>query len=117
MKPITKITIFLVVAFLVIIGITSATRSAEAPSTTTTVPQTTTYTLADIAKHAVKADCWTTINGSVYNLTSFIPNHPGGDRILVVCGKDGTSAFEGQHDGQGDPAKELATHKIGTLAK
>ncbi len=137
MKPITKIVIFLVVAFLVIIAITFATRSAEAPTNPTSASHETlnpnatpvatqtpstpgtgaTYTLADVAKHATKADCWTAVNGSVYNLTSFIPNHPGGDRILVVCGKDGTAAFENQHDSQRDPAKELATHKIGTLAK
>ena len=74
------------------------------------------YTLADVAKHATKSSCWTAIGGSVYDLTSFIPMHPGGDRILAVCGIDGTSLFEAQHGDTPRAQAELATLKIGTLA-
>lgn len=128
MNKITKIIIFLVTAFVIVIiitfvsnksGTTSTSLTSSTTPTTTTSPVTDTdaYTLADIAKHSTKADCWTTINGAVYNLTPFIPSHPGGDRITVVCGKDGTAAFEAQHDSQRDPNMELAKLKIGTLEK
>jgi cytochrome b involved in lipid metabolism len=33
------------------------------------------------------------IEGKVYDVTSFIPTHPGGDEILKGCGKDATSMF------------------------
>lgn len=75
-----------------------------------------TYTLAQVATHNSATSCYTAINGSVYDVTPFIRQHPGGmGAILSLCGRDGTSAFEGQHGGQGRPAAELATFKIGTL--
>ena len=50
-----------------------------------------------VAKHAVQADCWMTINDKVYNITAYFGKHPGGDRrLLNYCGKDATAAFEGQ---------------------
>jgi cytochrome b involved in lipid metabolism len=74
------------------------------------------YTLADVTKHNNSTDCWTTINGSVYNVTSWISQHPGGaDAIISLCGRDGTSDFTAQHGGQARPASELASFKIGVL--
>ena len=65
-----------------------------APQATSTNPNgPKTYTLADIASHNSPSDCWTTIDGKVYNITSFIPNHPGGSIIIRVCGRDGTALF------------------------
>src|SRR4051812_33182532 len=56
-----------------------------------------TYTLADVSKHKDASSCWTAINGGVYDVTSWIDQHPGGrDAILSLCGKDGSSAFNGQ---------------------
>lgn len=62
------------------------------------------YTLADIAKHSTKTDCWMAIEGKVYNVTSFIPNHPGGKAILNGCGKDATTLFDQR------PTKNLGPH-------
>lgn len=95
----------------------STPQPAPTPKPTTTTKAPGTYTLADIAKHATAASCWTAISGNVYDLTPFIPNHPGGDQILAVCGIDGTQAFLNQHGGQGRPQSELASLKIGTLAQ
>jgi cytochrome b involved in lipid metabolism len=121
MNTTTKTVIFLIIAAVIVLIITFAVKgnNTESPlPTASSAPVVAkTYTLADIAKHAVKTDCWTAVRGNVYDLTSFIPSHPGGDRILVVCGKDGTAAFEGQHGGQSAPESEIARHMIGTLAK
>jgi uncharacterized protein YjdB len=55
---------------------------------------TTSYTLADVAKHATASDCWMVLNSNkVYNVTAFIPMHPGGNIMVQSCGKDGTPAF------------------------
>jgi cytochrome b involved in lipid metabolism len=139
MKPITKIIIFLVVAFIIVFIIVFATRSTVAVPTdgTTSASHETTnpnatanatpaaspaanasYTLADVAKHKTATDCWTAVNGSVYNLTPFVNQHPGGvANITKICGIDGTTQFMAQHGSDRDPQQELATLKIGTLAK
>jgi cytochrome b involved in lipid metabolism len=90
-----------------------ATTDNQATSTT----QISTFTLADIATHATETDCWTTIDGNVYNLTQFITEHPGGKRgIIGICGKDGTEAFREQH-GKGGRAQVVvfAKYKVGIL--
>ncbi|MBL8158019.1 cytochrome b5 domain-containing protein [bacterium] len=58
------------------------------------------YSAADVASHNSSSDCWSIINGGVYDLTSWIPRHPGGERAIEgLCGKDGSAAFNGQHGG------------------
>jgi cytochrome b involved in lipid metabolism len=74
------------------------------------------YTLAEVAEHAVESDCWTAVNGQVYDLTDFIRKHPGGKaNIIRICGIDGTAAFERQHGGSNGPENTLAGYEIGTL--
>ncbi len=76
------------------------------------------YKLADISSHNNQSSCWTTINGEVYDITAYIPKHPGGAaQIMKVCGKDGTAAFMGQHGNNQKPQTTLEKFKIGTLAK
>lgn len=75
-----------------------------------------TYTVADVAQHNDKSSCWTTINGKVYDLTSFVGHHPGGSmRILSICGTDGSQAFNGQHGTKSRPNNELESLYIGNL--
>jgi cytochrome b involved in lipid metabolism len=90
------------------------------PASTSTVPVPATgITAADVAKHASEADCWTIISGKVYDVTSVIPSHPGGpDRIIAVCGKDGTSAFDTMNGrAQGNAMKQLASLLKGDLTQ
>jgi sulfite oxidase len=45
------------------------------------------YTLADVAKHATKDDrIWVTYGLGVYDITDFVDEHPGGDKILMAAG-------------------------------
>ena len=77
-----------------------------------------TYTMEEVAKHNSKESCWTVIRGDVYDLTNWIDKHPGGaDKILKICGKDGTDLFVKQHGGKEKPEKVLESFKIGTLKK
>lgn len=77
-----------------------------------------TFTFAQIAEHATATSCWSAVNGSVYDLTKWIPLHPGGEaKIKAMCGKDGSAAFTGKHGGQEKPEAVLATYKIGELAQ
>jgi uncharacterized membrane protein/predicted heme/steroid binding protein len=98
----------------------SATPTAVASPSASASPSATTgstFTMDEVAKHNSATDCWAAINGSVYDLTTWINQHPGGsDHILPLCGTDGTSAFNAQHSGEGQATGQLAEFKIGTLA-
>ncbi|MFA5991354.1 MAG: cytochrome b5 domain-containing protein [Candidatus Doudnabacteria bacterium] len=89
------------------------------PVITTTTPPVVSvksYTLAEVQAANTSSKCWSIVSGNVYDLTSWISQHPGGQSAIIsMCGKDATSAFLGQHGGQARPASELAGFKIGIL--
>lgn len=75
------------------------------------------YTIAQVKKHNTATNCWTAVNGNVYNLTGWIKQHPGGaSRIIGMCGKDATRAYNAQHNNSAAASRALAGYKIGTLA-
>lgn len=75
-------------------------------------------TLNQIAEHSSRSSRWSAINGDVYDLTSWIPNHPGGEKkILSLCCIDGSIGYNGQHGGDSKTARILSGFKIGILAK
>ena len=92
----------------------------ESTSTTTSTNSTgaKSYTMTEVASHNGSSSCWTIIDGGVYDLTSWISQHPGGPgAILSLCGKNGSAAFHGQHDDSPRQLNILATFKIGSLTK
>ncbi|PLW20868.1 hypothetical protein PCASD_15831 [Puccinia coronata f. sp. avenae] len=55
-------------------------------------------TRAELAAHKSKEDAWSSFNGKVYNITSYLNYHPGGIKELMrVAGKDGTELFMKTH--------------------
>jgi len=41
---------------------------------------------------------WTVYRGKAYDLTPFIPNHPGGEWLInLALGRDATALFESYH--------------------
>ena len=104
----------------VIAGVAAAgialTGVVAASSASAATQPTKKYTAAQVAKHKSSSDCWSIVGSGVYNLTSYIPKHPGGkSQIISICGKNGTSAFNSQHMGSKKVAKLLAGYKIGTF--
>lgn len=94
---------------------TTSVSGAAGAQTTTSIQS---FTLAQIAAHSTALDCYSAINGSVYDLTPFVNQHPGGaGAIKSLCGVDGSSAYNGQHGGASRPANELASLKIGVLVR
>jgi cytochrome b involved in lipid metabolism len=53
------------------------------------------FTASEVAEHSTPDDCWLILEGKVYEVTEFIPSHPGGKAILKGCGKDATQMFAG----------------------
>ena len=93
-----------------------ATSSLSDASAATTTTSDGSVTMAEVAQHNSPTDCWSVVNGSAYDLTSWIAAHPGGSEVIIqMCGTDGTSAFEAQHGGQGKPERELANLRIGPV--
>lgn len=70
------------------------------------------YTLFDVGQHNSKEDCWLVIHGGVYDVTSYIKRHPGGNAILEGCGKDATSLFETRPSGSGTPHSQRARNTL-----
>jgi hypothetical protein len=77
-----------------------------------------TLSMEEVARRNTPEDCWAVVNDVVYDLTTFIARHPAGgsDIVEYMCGKDATKEFTGEHGGQGEPEKWLATLRIGVLA-
>ncbi|OCK81649.1 cytochrome b5 [Lepidopterella palustris CBS 459.81] len=75
------------------------------------------YTYSDVSEHATKKNLFVVIHEKVYNASTFIDEHPGGEEVLLdVAGQDATEAFEDV--GHSDEAREiLDTLLVGTLKR
>lgn len=52
----------------------------------------------DVAKHNSQDSCWVIVHGKAYDVTEFLPEHPGGSKIILMyAGKDATEEFEPIH--------------------
>lgn len=90
----------------------STTETATKPATTSDA-----YTMADVATHSVASNCWSVVNGSVYDLTTWVERHPGGvSAITNMCGKDASSVFNRKHGSFPAAQSALGLLKIGKLA-
>ncbi|WPK27199.1 hypothetical protein PUMCH_004576 [Australozyma saopauloensis] len=57
-------------------------------------------TYDEVSAHNTKTDCWVIIHDKVYDVTSFLGEHPGGSAIILkYAGKDATKAFDPIHPG------------------
>jgi cytochrome b involved in lipid metabolism len=84
---------------------------------TTGTPSDGGITVAEVLKHSTVSDCWSVVNGNVYDLTSYVSTHAGGEAVIkAICGKDGTKAFSGQHAGASKPNADLSSLLVGPLS-
>jgi len=69
---------------------------------------------SDVSSHDNYNDCWLIINNSVYDVTDFLGQHPGGaGEIIPHCGKESTQAFATQDRGPGGGHSAQATDMLG----
>ncbi|CEL55153.1 Cytochrome b5 reductase 4 OS=Xenopus tropicalis GN=cyb5r4 PE=2 SV=1 [Rhizoctonia solani AG-1 IB] len=51
-----------------------------------------------LKEHRSRDDAWSAFGGKVYNITPYLPYHPGGEKELMrVAGRDGTKLFATTH--------------------
>jgi len=64
------------------------------------------FTYSDVSEHSSKKDLYVVVHDKVYNASTFVDEHPGGEEVLLdVGGQDATEAFEDV--GHSDEAREI----------
>lgn len=73
------------------------------------------FTREEVGEHRSLTDAWVVYEEGVYNITSWIPIHPGGEKVLFDrLGRDVTVDFKKiQHSLSA--VAELEDHKIGIV--
>ncbi|KAK5116686.1 hypothetical protein LTR62_007360 [Meristemomyces frigidus] len=55
-------------------------------------------TVEEIRKHNTPEDCWIVVDGNVWDITDFAPQHPGGGQIIWKhAGRDATTSYSEIH--------------------
>lgn len=100
---------------------TTTAPTVESTIAPTIAPTSTTqgFTMQEVAQHSSQSDCYVAYQGVVYNITSYLPNHPGGIRKATqMCGQN-IDSFSGQHSGgsfSSPQAQEMLTSlEVGKL--
>ena len=84
----------------------------------TSTPATGMISRTELKKHNQQADCWVAYKGVVYDITSWLPRHPGSaGAIAPYCGtaEEFAEAFGGQHGTSKDKRLEKEGVKEGVL--
>lgn len=75
------------------------------------------FKLAAVAEHAKEDDCWMAIDGKVYDLTAYLPEHPSRPAIILPwCGREASEAYRTKTKGRPHSASAeqlLPTYQIG----
>lgn len=72
------------------------------------------FTKEQVSKHCTKDDCWIIIDSNVYDVTKFMQQHPGGEKVLLqVGGKDATKQFYSLH--QKSVLQKYNSFKVGII--
>jgi hypothetical protein len=77
-------------------------------------------TMAEVARHDTAGDCWMVVEGVVYDVTAWIPAHPGGAGITRGCGKDATWYWQHRQGDEGHSdmaAQVLQAYRLGALGE
>jgi 4-hydroxysphinganine ceramide fatty acyl 2-hydroxylase len=76
------------------------------------------YTSEDVAEHNTHASCWVSRQGKIYDVSAFLPDHPGGDDLILKhAGKniEDTMKDSGEHDHSDSAYDMLEEYVIGKL--
>jgi cytochrome b involved in lipid metabolism len=94
----------------------------QIPSQTSKTSATSTnmmLSMAELAKHNSASSCWLLISGKIYDVTSYMDQHPGGSGTIIShCGQDATVAYDTKDRGRPHSSQAtdmLSSYYIGDL--
>lgn len=96
----------------------SSSTVSESPKTATQ-NEGRTYKLSEVTLHKSERDCWMAIDGSVYDVSDYATEHPGGRMdLLAGCGIDATELYTSGKAGRHHQRAVtiLESYKIGVLS-
>ncbi len=76
-----------------------------------------------VSRHNTRESCWVIIHGRVYDVTEFLPEHPGGPNVILkYAGRDATEEYEPIHppdtlDKYLDRSRHLGEVDMGTVKR
>lgn len=77
------------------------------------------YSLSEVAKHATLEDCWMVIEGTVHDVSDYVPRHPAPPSVLEPwCGREATGGMRTKGDNRDHSARAwrmLERYRIGEL--
>ena len=68
------------------------------------------YSDREVARHSRRDDCWVIVDGEVYDVSKWVPRHPGGDILMVRAGMDCSQLFESYHPSAARYSFATASH-------
>jgi cytochrome b involved in lipid metabolism len=100
-------------------GLWLAATSAPDTQVLSPSPANKSYSLKDIASHNTAGDCWMAIHGQVYDVTTYLPDHPSRPEVIErLCGKEASEAYDTKTKGRRhsqEADRQLETYLIGGL--
>ena len=100
-QPFRTAVVVILLVIVVVLSMLALKKEESTPQPIQTI--TTPVSLALVQLHNSSSDCWTIIDGEVYDVSSYVKMHPGGEKeILKACGIDASELFakkggSGQH--------------------
>jgi cytochrome b involved in lipid metabolism len=86
-----KLTFTAFVAFWACVMTLVVTEALTSPDAEHALPK---YTLAQVAEHDLKTDCWMAIQGNVYDVSTYVPQHPAPRSVITAwCGTEATEGM------------------------
>jgi len=75
------------------------------------------FSWEEVRRHRYASDCWVVCEEKVYDITEFVPKHPGGPRLWTFGGGDVTIFFSAMHPPRVTVASHLEKYYIGQVAR
>lgn len=107
------------VGTLVLVNMLVPDGAEQAPQRVQESTETARYSLSEVTKHATLEDCWMVIEGTVYDVSDYVPRHPAPPSVLEPwCGREATEGMRTKGEDSDHSARAwrmLKRYRIGTL--
>jgi cytochrome b involved in lipid metabolism len=99
----------------------AADSAAEYTDIQSPSPAKKSYSLQDVVSHNTTSDCWMAIHGQVYDVTTYLPDHPSRPEVIERwCGKEASEAYDTKTKGRPhsqEASRQLESYLIGRLTE